>query len=358
MGGSSSKSVTTNENNQTIVNKNDINLLNEQLNEVIAKTTINNSAGCRSEVNQNQILDISGCQAQGDLNIQDVSFKQEVVVDFKCIQVSKVQNDIARSLMSSIMAQINSNMDTDSLNKMNSIAKSSASSGFAGFSPSESSTATNNKYNLDVTNDNTTDIQNIIRNVINVELDVNDIQECVNSVVQNQEILARDCNVGGDINISNIKFDQAVNTMTDCLQQKGIANKLTDTIQTGLGVVTTADSDTKAIVDQKAAGGSSAESKGAGSVPGEVVGGVVGGLLPGQTVQTAQPGASPGNTGNTGNNNGQSETNSLGLDNTTTSLILCCCCILLLLLSAGAAFAYYMSLDDDEKPRLSVRRGR
>lgn len=346
MGGSSSKSITTNENNQTIVNKNDIKLLNDQLNEVIAKTTINNSTGCRSEVNQNQILDISGCKAGGDLNIQDVNFKQEVVVDFSCIQVSKVQNDIARSLMSNIMTEIQSKMDTESINKMNTIAKSNTSSGFGGFAPSSSSTQSNNKYNLDVTNDNSTDIQNIIKNVINVEFDVTDVQECVNSVVQNQRILARDCEAGGDINISNIKFDQAVETMTKCVQQKGIANKLTDTIKLGLGVVTAADSDTTATVDQTAIGESTAESKGPGGEFADAVAGSMGG-----TAQGVGQGVGQAASG-TGDSFGSSGS-SLGLDGTTTAILLCCCLILLLALS-GAALFVFMNMDEDKKP--SFRR--
>jgi hypothetical protein len=340
MGGGSSKAVTTNENNQTIVNKNQIKLLNDQLNSVMAKTTINNSTGCKSEVNQNQVMDLSGCKAGGDLNITDVEFKQEVVVDFKCIQVSKVQNEIARDIMTNIMAQIESNMDTESINKMNAVAKANTKTGFAGFAPSDSSSATHNKYNLNVTNDNTTDIQNIIKNVINVEFKVEDIQECISTVMQNQEINAKNCDIGGDINITNIKFDQAVNAMVQCIQQKGISNKITDILQTGLGVVTTTETATKADVEQTGESEATSESKGpVGEVVGGIgdgIGGIFGGIFGGL-------GESLGGSGE-----------SLGMDSLTTGIIVCCVIILLLVLS-GAAVYVYQSLPEDERPRYGRR---
>jgi len=245
-----------------------MNLLNKQINTAIAKTTIDNSAACKSSINQLQIIDISGCKIGGNIDISKSSLNQTATVDFKCIQVSDIQNTVAQEIMGEIMGKIKSGLDSESLNNMVSYAESEAKTGFlsAPWGGSDSTSVAKNTYNLDVTNDNTTDIQNIVKNSINVEFNVNDVQECINEIEQKQALLAKNCETGGDLKINNIEFNQGVASTAECLQSKGIAQKITNTAGTVLGVEIEAETKSEAQVDQSAKAESKSLNAGIGDI--------------------------------------------------------------------------------------------
>lgn len=267
MGNSKSKSesVSTNENNQTIVNKNTMDLLNEQVNEVIAKTKIDNSASCRGSINQAQALSLAGCTVGGDLNINNINFKQNAeVVDFKCLQNSNVDNEMAQEILTGIMGEIQSTLDNQSLNRMTTAAETSAIAdpSLFGNSTASSSSESTNKFNLQVTNDNTTSIQNIVKNAINTEFNVKDVQECVAEIAQKQEIDVSNCDVGGNLSVSDVFYDQSAQLLAECIQNKGISQKIVNSASTDLGVIIESETASKAEVDQEATATATSESGG------------------------------------------------------------------------------------------------
>lgn len=266
MGGASSKSFSRNENNQTIVNKNTINILNSQVNEIIAKSLIDNSKSCQSNVDQTQLLDISNCVAGGAINITDIDFEQVAVVDFSCIQVSEISNILAQEMMNGIIGSIKSGMDVKSFNAMISKADSLAKVGFAAIGGTSAGSETVNTYNLSVTNENTKNLENIVKNSINTEFKVKDVQDCINNIQQMQITSAKNCRVGKDININNIEYEQGVELIAECLQKSNIANKITNNAMANL--VEVIDADTEADVSVTQEGESKAEAKTEGFLDG------------------------------------------------------------------------------------------
>lgn len=281
MGSSSSSAVTRNENNQTIVNKNTMDLVNKQINTAIARTRINNSSGCRNTIKQSQMVDFSNCRVGGDFIIDGLSADQTTeVVDFTCVQASKVDNEMAQEIMSEIMGEIQSGLDSESLNNMISYAEAEATSGFGSVlsGDSSSNTSSTNIYNLDVKNDNLTKIRNIVKNSIETDFEVNDVQECINEIVQEQGIKARNCRVDGNLVVRNVDFNQGVSSTAECIQSKGISQKITNAAATELGVVVEADTKSYAKTDMDARGTAIAESGGIGDIFGASMGSITGSM--------------------------------------------------------------------------------
>lgn len=262
MGSSNSKAVSVNNNNQTIVNKNAINFLNQQISETISKTTINNSAKCMSSVNQSQVLDLSGCEAGQDINVTNVDMKQVAVVDFSCIQVSSIQNTVAQEIMSEIMGQIKANTDATSLNSMDAAAAAAATTGTLAAGTSDADSTSVNNFNLQVRTDNTTNIQNIIKTSINNEFNVEDVQNCINQIDQEQKINLSRCKAGNNINVSGIKMEQGITSTAKCVQEKNVAQKIIDNAVSRLGVIIEAETKSKAEVTMKATSESTAATEG------------------------------------------------------------------------------------------------
>jgi hypothetical protein len=327
MGGSSSSATTYNENNQTIVNKNTMDLLNKQINTAIAKTRINNSTGCKNTVKQSQMIDFSNCRVGGDMIFDGINMDQTTeVVDFTCVQASKVDNEMAQEIMGEIMGKINSGLDSESLNKMISYAEAEASQGFlaAPWGGADSSTSSTNIYNLDVKNDNRTNIRNIVKNSIETEFNVDDVQECVNEVVQEQGIKARNCRADGSLVVKNVDFNQGVATTAECIQSKGISQKITNTAGNVLGVVVEADTKSVAKTDMDARGTAISEVSG--------IDDVFGASFESFGTSAASLGMGP-----------------------AASCLLCCCCIICIAIIAGL---FYLQTDEGQEFKGDVRAGR
>jgi hypothetical protein len=259
---SSSSSSSTNKVKEVIVNKNTVNQLNEQINSAVAKTVITQKKQCSSNVDQSQTIDLSGCKVQGDINITNTKQQQVAVVDLSCIQASEVSNEMAQQIMNEMMSQIKSGLDSKSLADMSANAKSAATTGFLSTGSSSSKSTTVNDYDLRVVNDNTTDIQNVVKNAIDVQFNVEDVQQCVNQASQRQALNLKNCQAGGSVNISEFTQDQGIKSTTNCLQQSGMSNKVTTYAGTMLGVTTEADTVSTSDVKQSAAAESTATSSG------------------------------------------------------------------------------------------------
>jgi hypothetical protein len=267
MGSSESKSSTVNKNKQTIVNETTVDILNKQVNTAIARTRINNSTGCKNSIKQSQEIEFSNCKIKGDAIFDGITADQYTdVVDFKCVQVSKVDNEVAQEIMNQIMGQIESSLDSESLNNMLSYAEAEADAGFLSTGSSSSDTSSVNDFELTVKNTNNMAIKNIVENSINVELDVEDVQDCVNEVVHNQSLKAKNCDIGGDLIVRNINFKQGVASTAECIQSKGISQKIVNAAKTGLGVIVEADTKSSTKTEMEAKAKSVASSGGIGDI--------------------------------------------------------------------------------------------
>jgi hypothetical protein len=264
MGSSDSKAVTTNKDKQTIVSKNIMDTYNDTLNETIITSSIDNSASCKSSTESNLLAEFSDFDTGGgDFNLKN--FKQESVatVNFKCIQMSEVKNDVAQDMVNTIVSDIEAASDATASSKMTATADAASETGFASFGMTNSDSTTNNTFDFNLNQTNEQNITNVVKNVVNTTFDVTDVQECINEVSLSQELKVKGINTrGGNVQIEDISQSVGIDSTTDCLQKKGVAQKITNELASALDIKTVSDVTTDITTDITGESTSTAKSAG------------------------------------------------------------------------------------------------
>lgn len=244
MGNKKSKSVSKNENNQLIISETDINTLNSQINKTVANTVINSNKSCQQKSNLSSGFLFKNCKIGGDFIFDNVNINQESIVDFSCIQVFDIQQDLAQTILSELMKQITTKLDDKTINFMNSTAESQVKSGFLSPGNASSDSNSQNKFNLTRINKTNTNIQNILSNSINVNFNIDSIQNCIQSQEQEQVLDATNCDIKGDVIIKNWNVEQSIKSFGKCLQNDGIVQKIINTASNDLNIKVISDTKT------------------------------------------------------------------------------------------------------------------
>jgi len=316
MGGSKSKTSVTTENDTTIVNRSDINILNQNLNSVTANVVQNTDQTCESRVNLSNVIDFTGAEIGGDFNIGTDTNGQDCQVDlttnaaitFQCVNASEMVNDIGSKMIDEMMNKIEQSSTTDALTKMQNQADSQAKTGTLGigFSGSSSNSTSINKFKQ--VNDNRKSIQNVVGTSVANNLTENKVAKCISSVSAKQGISSTGAKISGNVNICNYKSDVVADLFVSCLNEDQTTSKITDDIVKNLGVKVNEDSQNKLSTDQTNQASSSATVSGIDSIFGSL----------GSAFLT--PFALP-------------------LSGLSLFLCCCCCCILLILIIVGVFMA-------------------
>ncbi len=237
MGGSASSTVNQ-KYNTTIINKSDIELLNKNVNNFIANTIVNQASNCGTNSTQSQTIDMSNMtiEADGSVNIGDIGQTQTSTISFDCVQLSSFQNDIANGIMTQYTNALKNSYSTEALEKITAAADSSASTGFGSTGWVDTKSTTNVDYNFTNITDTNKKIQNIIENAITNNLSLNDTQSCISQVLSNQKFTTAGTTVKGTFTIGTIQQNQAATLMSECVQSKNNANKITNAIASEIGV--------------------------------------------------------------------------------------------------------------------------
>lgn len=240
-GGSKSTSDISNTNKQTFVTQNTIDILNKTTNEAVANALIKSNASCTSTNTISQLIDFSGCKIGGDLNITGSKQDAIITVDFSCVNVFKAEQDMAQSLLSELVNQLQSKLDTTALNNMDTTAKTSATaSALSG--KSDSNSKTTNVYNLASVSKNNTNIQNVVANSIQANFEVESIQNCISQAAIKQKQDYSNCEVGGNVNASELSQIAGISSAAKCVNQSGTVQKVIAKAGADMGVVISADS--------------------------------------------------------------------------------------------------------------------
>ncbi|VBB18531.1 hypothetical protein YASMINEVIRUS_994 [Yasminevirus sp. GU-2018] len=226
MGGSSSKSTTNNTTNQTFINKTTVDILNKNTNEAVANALIKNGATCSvvNEINQN--MDFHGCKVGGDINVDGLKQTAVITVDFSCINAFKAEQEMAQSLLSELVTDLQAKMDAKSLNDMNTKAENTAKTSGILSGSSSTDTNVNNTYNLKVVNDTNQHIQNVIANSVQSNFEVESIQECINKAAVNQKMDFSNCEAGGSLNVKNLEQNASISSVVKCVNNSGTVQKI------------------------------------------------------------------------------------------------------------------------------------
>jgi hypothetical protein len=255
MGGSKSKSKIRNENNTKIVNRSDINILNEQINNSSSNTATDAAKSCSSSVIMKNMLDFSGAIIDGDFNIggggsnpnEDcaVELSQSVKSTFKCTQTSSVRNDMAQKMVETVMTNLENSADASVLNDMNSTAASAAETGsisMPGGGGAKSSSEVETINNFESVTETNKDIQNIVKNSVENNFSSKDAQECINKVNAAQGLDASGSMIRGSVNVCKFKSDQVADIFGECMQNSDVGNKVLNDITRDLGITIKEDS--------------------------------------------------------------------------------------------------------------------
>lgn len=279
MGNSKSKSTTTNTYNTTVVNQSDLNLLNENINNFVSNTVVDQAASCSATVTQTQNIDLTGFTAKGDITIDGVSQNQKAAITFDCVQLSAFQNDIANGVLTQYMDAIKNSYDTSSIAQMTAAAQTSAKNEFGTTGGSSSNSKSNNTYNFDSKTIVNQDIQNIVQNSITNNMSLKDMQDCMSSVKNTQNITVKDFeSTDGNIKILNLSQTQAADLYAKCMQEKNNANKISNNIVTDLGLTVTTEAKTTSSAEMESKSAAESSNTGAFQSMGEGVGNVFRGV--------------------------------------------------------------------------------
>ena len=264
MGSSSSKTTVKNVDNKLLVNKSDIDILNQTNNTLIANTIINNASNSTAALVSSQKLIIRGLHAKGDVNINGASQTQTGVLSFKNLSVVETQNDASNAVLLNMMNNLLSKVDTTALSTMMANAESNAKIGALSM-PGwvKSNSASSNETKTSITNETKTKLQNVIANAITNNFTTNNISNCIASVSNNQDILVSDIvSSDGSINITGFSQTQAASLISSCITQNNVSNKIVNNLTGTFGVTIVDDKKTDMTTEQTGESSSTAQQLG------------------------------------------------------------------------------------------------
>jgi len=324
MGGSSSKSTTTNKYNTNVVNNSDLKLLNENVNNFIAETVVNQASNCSANISQLQNVNFSHITTEGDFTISDVNQTQKAALTFDCVQLSAFQNDIANGVLTQYTDAIKNSYDTSAISKMTSAAKTNSQSQFGTTGSSNTSSDSNNEFNFNSTTNVNEDIQNIVKNAITNNMSLNDIQECIAIVKNSQNISFSDINAGGNLTVKALSQTQAADLYSKCIQEKNNGSKISNQIAADLGLTVTTEATNTSSAEMESTSLSESSNVGVLQSAGEGIASVFKGV--GQMWGTI--------------------IGSFGFGGTNSDMSLYCCIAIIILAIVGG-LGYYMMTQED-----------
>lgn len=280
MGGNNTKSVTTTENDTTVVNKTTMNVLNKNLysvaNENILKV-INETA---TIANLNNVIKISG-YFKGDLNFKfDQSNYAVIKLTSEVIStmVNKVDTEIVSTLMNDLINNINSNVLSDLVSN----AESNIKNGWANINFGTSNETVNSSINnINANNTYETNLQNIVEACVSNTLVTDKVNSCISNIVQGNEFIlgpVTDVKSGitegvvveGNATI-DLKQQNMVNTLTNCIISDSSISQITENLASITGVKIKDDTTSSVTTETKASTSVTAENQGLGAAIGDVV---------------------------------------------------------------------------------------
>lgn len=277
MGGSSSKSTTTNKTDISVVNNSDLQLLNKNVNNFIANTVINQASNCSANISQLQNINFKNINTPGAFVVNGLTQNQSAALTFDCVQLSAFQNDIANGVLTQYTDAIKNSYDTSAIASMTAAAKATAKTQFASTGNAKSSSNSNNDYKFKSTTNVNQDIQNIVENAITNNMSLTDMQDCMSSVKNSQNINFQNINAGS-VEVRALSQTQAAELYGKCMQEKNNANKISNQIVIDLGLDVSTEATTTSAINQETIATSDATNTGVLQSAGEGIASIYKGI--------------------------------------------------------------------------------
>jgi hypothetical protein len=276
MGGSSSSSSNTTTNINTNISNNMLNILNQNTNNLIANTVVEQASNCSASISQLQNVTIENVDTGGNLIIGEVDQNQSAALSFSCLNESSVNSAVNSEVLNKMLSSLNNTFNAASLAKIAQEAAASASGQSLSFGGGSSSNSSNN-----VTNQNTNinninqELKNILTTNITNNLNSSSINNCISKVSAQQNFSLLNSKIGGNVQIGVISQNQASKSMSECVQGSKVANSLTGKILSEFGIHTVSESEYNNQLQSNQSSTSKSESTGLLTELGNAIAGIV-----------------------------------------------------------------------------------
>lgn len=289
MGSSSSRSTVNIENDTLIVNKSDISIETQNLNNLTSNSIMESTKGCSAGVEQSQVVSFAGAQVAGDFNIGEIDQSQTATVNFSCSQGSEIANTVGNQAVSDMMSKLENSSSADVMAKLAAATDSQQQSGagsglLSAGSDSSSDSNTNISNKLTNITDTKKNLKNIISNNVTNNFKASNIDNCIATVKNSQKVDNSGIKVSGSVNIGKITQSQAAKLVSDCVQKANMSGKAIQETLAALKITVKEESETTAKADITGEAKSTQKSTGPIEEIGTAVSGIigsVGGLMTG-----------------------------------------------------------------------------
>ncbi len=285
MGGSNSKSSTSQNITNNTINQNLMTTINENLMNVSTETLIKNASSASSSVSQNNLCKTEVGNVAGDLNISG-NQGNTATVNFAAVQSSSAANDMTTAMMQSMVAQMQSLNGTEDAAALNNAASSASNQGSLTTGGNvNSSTSSKTNVSNNVTNETISYVQNLFSQNINNNFSAETVNQCIGKTTQTNEQDVQAGNVGGNANVSCIQTN-SVEQVQRCEQLASAINETMLKTAAELGLSVTTESETKTATESTVTASATATATGLIQDTGSAISGIidsVGGLLSGLT---------------------------------------------------------------------------
>jgi len=244
MGGSSSTASANQKYNNTVVNRSDLELLNQNVNNFTSNVVMKHAAECSANISQMNIFEASDMVVSGDFNA-NVDQSQNAAINFDCVQVSQYTSDIANGILDNMLSSLENNYSTEIMDKLNAAAQAQQTTGSLSTAIANTTTSNANiDYSSTQVNENRKSIKNLLSNTITNNIKMDDLQNCIANIKQSNKASFKNITVGGNAVLA-VRQGQAATLVSKCIQDSKFANKIIDNAAKTLGLSIDEKSTTK-----------------------------------------------------------------------------------------------------------------
>lgn len=233
MGGGSSDATVTQVVNNKVINRNQVEALNETLNKHVSNVLVENSKVCGANASSSQNSSFVGNVVYGDFNY-DLNQGTNVNLNFSCSQQSDQVNEMATDIFNQMMNSIDISNSSEMIADLNAAAKATMEAGFGSTGPPATSNVDSSVYN-EVENYNDFYIRNVVENIVEHNFGVEDVQSCIPVVGSDQNSTVNNNIIHGNANLT-INQETALTLFAECDQLSSTTNKMSADIANALGV--------------------------------------------------------------------------------------------------------------------------
>jgi hypothetical protein len=222
------------------VNKSDLEVMNQQVNEFVSNSVTTAAASCGASSSlyvANKIGDIRVVGKKNKAKI-GIDTEQDAILTFQCIQESIQKTDVSNEMAQSIMNNLSQTVDTQTVAKLMQEAEAKNTTG--AFAPPWGSASSEVNVNVETTNINDTKrkLSNLVSNSVANNVSNDDIKECFAAIAFTASNEVGKIDIFGEENEFELSMSskQISKSFATCQQLTQQTSAVTTAITTALGL--------------------------------------------------------------------------------------------------------------------------